>query len=722
MATDNKQNNHSTKEQASAFKASDIISSKYSGIAIILFLFLLITLSILSYNYIISNKIIQLSKSADVVARQEVLVQTLAKEVMDIELLNKQKGLQQGDPISDDIILASKKLEKSVQLFDKTLNAFAEGGEVINDAGETIEINKMSDELGGKSIENAQMLWQPYKRLIESYLISVKKKNINAESIRFASDYARIFNGKLFQEMNDLEQTLVNQANEQNEAIKRKQLIGLLSVILLFIYSIFRLLPRLIQKTDNYPRTKAIKTQKQVANNFSPLTSVKEGSFLIDKNLVIAEEYSQILEDFFNQKNLAGKKLTDILSTRIGKKDLKKTKTFIDQLYSDSVLEELNPLNRIRVHKATDKDKSTESYLSFQFIPMYERHQILVHVYDVTEQALLERQLDKEKNQSTKLLEMLERVIHSDSKLLQDFVETTFNHIDTINNILKTKGNHLTKLHNKIDEISHEISNIEADAISVKLERFVELTKDIEYELQALLKKPNLVGNDFLGLTIYLDELLKLTIFVDTLTVNNQVEVIEKPVIENTVNNTYLEPSINMEEYYSQFAQEIAQSHGKEISFQCIGMDNIALTLQQNNLLQEICLQLLSNSIIHGIELPDKREKNNKARAGKLTLSLEDNNGILVLSMADDGQGINYDKIRQTALESGKYNPEVVESWTEKDLLQLLFITGFSTSETQDGNGMDIIRDLVKQLGGRLKIGSEKNLYSRFTITFPRQQ
>ncbi len=729
MATDNNQENNLIKEEKMSAQTSEVTSSNYSPIRVTIFLFLLITLAILSYNYIISNKIAHLTKSAELVTQQEVLVQTLAKEITDIELLSQQQDLKAGEPISDDIILATKQLEKSVKTFDKTLNAFAEGGEVVNNSGETIQLQKMSDKLGVRSLENAQTLWQPYKRLIEKFIISVKEKKVDTESIRFASEYAHIFNGKLFREINDIQQALVHETNNKHNAVQQAQVIAFILVTLLFIYSIFGVLRQRVQ-TDN----QLTQTRKQT-NEI--LATVKEGLFLINKDLVIAEQYSHALEDILHQKEIAGKKLTDVLLPIISENNLESTKTFIEQLYSDWVLEDLiqdlNPLDKVLVQIQTDEDTFVERYLEFKFARVYEGEKIvhiLVHVYDITEAVILEQSLEQEKEQNDKQLAMLGYIINNDSHILQYFIETTFNRIDRINNILKERGSHLTGLYSKIQEIYRDIHSLKGEASTLQLEPFVSLAENTEAKIKELSEKPDLVGNDFLSLTIDLDELLKLTVFVDNLTKrighifqveNNRTNF--SPIVHHANN----QPKINLEEYYTQFAQDIAERNGKEICFQCIGLDSIALTTEQQDVIKDLSIQLLRNAIVHGIELPEERENQQKMRAGKITLRLEENNGILVLSMTDDGQGINYDKIRQVALDSGKYPLEIVESWTEKDLLQLLFITGFSTSEKQNedagrGVGMDIIRTLVRQLGGRLKIGSEKNLYSRFTITFPRQQ
>ncbi len=741
MATDNEQNNDNKTEKViekqnikadkdvNSLTTSEIISANYAILKLPIFLFLLIALFVLGYHYVMANKITQLKQSADLAVRQEILLQKIATEVMQVERLNRQQKAKQAQPISDELILATKQLEKSMLTFDNTLNAFANGGELVHKTGENIQLKNSSNTFVVNTIYNTQTLWQPYQGLLENIISSVKTKNVNDESIAFASDYTRIFNGKLLREVSDLQQFFVKKAKYKSHAMKRTQMIAFILMILLCLYAILKILRQFSEK-DN----QLVQHRKQ-SNEI--LAMVKEGLFLIDKDLVISEEYSQALEDILQQKNLAGKTLNHVLSPIISNKDLETTKIFIEQLYSDWVLEELindlNPLHKIQVQIPAENGGFVERYLDFKFSRVYDGEkisQILVHVYDITEAVLLEKSLEQEIEQNNKQLVMLSNIMNGDDNLLQSFIQTTYNRIENINNILKIRGSQLTELHNKLEDIYCEVHSLKGEASSLNLAMFVELIERTESQINELLNKADLVGNDFLSLTIHLEELLQLTIFVDNLT--NRMECMGQtdnhsttlsPFVENAVN---MQSSINMKAYYTNFAHDIAQRHNKEISFQCIGIDSIALSQEQENLIKDISIQLLRNAIVHGIELPDEREQHNKSRVGNLTLRLQENKGVLALSMTDDGRGIDYEKIRQTALNSGKYSPETVESWKEKDLLQLLFTTGFSTAETQDedagrGIGMQIIKSLVKQLDGRLKIGSEENLYTRFTITFPRQ-
>ncbi len=740
MQMDSKQiDDSSSAEQKLSEQTIQTLLGKYSGIIVSILLFLIITLSILTYNYFMSGVIAHQTSTANLAARQGILVQTLAKEVMNIELLQQQNIIKH-QATSDEVMLAAKKLERSVETFDSTLDAFANGGEIINDSGELIQVQRITDKEGLKSIKNAQELWQPYKRLINSFLLSIEEGDINIDTIHFASDYARIFNSSLFREMNDLEQSIVTSSNQSSQLIKNTQLIGFALIASLFVYVVFGALRQLFKADAQLSRAR-----EQTAEI---LSTVKEGLFLIDKDLIIANEYSTALEEIINQKNLAGKKLTEVLSDFVCKKDLEDTTIFIDQLYSDWVVEDLindlNPLSRLHAQIKIDDDATVERYLDFKFSRVYhgdEIVRILVNVFDITESVLLEQSLEKEQAKNDQQLEMLNSIINTDATLLQGFIQSTFQRISKVNSVLKKSGNRPEELTKKAQEINREIHSLKGEASALQLSAFVNLSEKIETEVKELVETYHLEGDDFLSLATYLNELLNLSVFVDNL--SNRIgyistksenlidtssastlkEVLELKTTHNNINKT----QIDMCSYYSKFATDIAERNHKEITFQCVGMNSIQLSQEQNNLVKDISIQLLRNAIVHGIELPDIREVKHKNRAGNITLKLTKADNLLTLTLTDDGQGINYDKIRQTAIENGKYDPELVNQWNEKKLLQLLFTSGFSTAETQGedagrGVGMDIIKTLVKQLHGKLKVGSKADIYSRFTITFPSER
>lgn len=131
---------------------------------------------------------------------------------------------------------------------------------------------------------------------------------------------------------------------------------------------------------------------------------------------------------------------------------------------------------------------------------------------------------------------------------------------------------------------------------------------------------------------------------------------------------------------------------------------------------------MLRNAIDHGIESPANRQKNGKAEAGDVTLSLAREGGDVVLRMIDDGAGIPSAVIREKAIRQGLLRED--EELSEREILQFILQPGFSTAQqvTQisgRGVGMDVVASEIKQLGGSLDIESQLGRGSVFTVRLP---
>lgn len=138
--------------------------------------------------------------------------------------------------------------------------------------------------------------------------------------------------------------------------------------------------------------------------------------------------------------------------------------------------------------------------------------------------------------------------------------------------------------------------------------------------------------------------------------------------------------------------------------------------------LGEPLTHLIRNAVDHGIEKPEVRLANGKPAEGKLHLSAEQRSGRIVISIADDGAGINREKVLQKAIDKGLVTPGAQLSNEEID--HLIFAPGFSTAETVSnisgrGVGMDVVRQNVKDLGGRISIESRPGKGCTFTLALP---
>ncbi|MDR2448319.1 MAG: hypothetical protein LBD58_13685, partial [Treponema sp.] len=140
-------------------------------------------------------------------------------------------------------------------------------------------------------------------------------------------------------------------------------------------------------------------------------------------------------------------------------------------------------------------------------------------------------------------------------------------------------------------------------------------------------------------------------------------------------------------------------------------------------MMKEMLMQLVRNSVVHGVEAPEERAAKGKDETGVICLSIKTEKDMIHIRLRDDGGGMNYDKIRQKALESGFIKSEA-EGQDKNKLLHFIFSPGFSTAETETvhggrGIGLNIVRDKVKELGGTLKIQSEKDKGTAFHLYIP---
>ncbi|HKV84533.1 MAG TPA: hybrid sensor histidine kinase/response regulator, partial [Ktedonobacterales bacterium] len=164
-----------------------------------------------------------------------------------------------------------------------------------------------------------------------------------------------------------------------------------------------------------------------------------------------------------------------------------------------------------------------------------------------------------------------------------------------------------------------------------------------------------------------------------------------------------------------------ALREGKEIEFFAEG----ASTEVDRKVFEEVAgplLHLVRNSVNHGIERPNVRELAGKPRAGKITVSAAYEGNQVVISVADDGGGIDPEKIRATAIAKGWIDPYTHLS--EKEAINLIFRSGVSTAETLTeesgrGVGLDVVRDSVTRLRGSIEVDSTIGQGTQFTLKFP---
>ncbi len=167
--------------------------------------------------------------------------------------------------------------------------------------------------------------------------------------------------------------------------------------------------------------------------------------------------------------------------------------------------------------------------------------------------------------------------------------------------------------------------------------------------------------------------------------------------------------------------RELAGSTGKHVKLELVG-EATELDKTVIERLGEPLTHLIRNAVDHGIEPADERLAAGKSAEGTLTLSAEHRSGRILIKIADNGRGIDRERVLAKAVEKGLVAADAQLAKEEID--NLIFAPGFSTAATVSsisgrGVGMDVVRQNVKELGGRITIESEPGQGTTFTLTLP---
>ena len=180
--------------------------------------------------------------------------------------------------------------------------------------------------------------------------------------------------------------------------------------------------------------------------------------------------------------------------------------------------------------------------------------------------------------------------------------------------------------------------------------------------------------------------------------------------LRESVMKARMQPVSNVFSKMPRMVRDLSQSLGRRVCLQMEGQE----TELDKSLLEAIkdpLTHAVRNSLDHGIEPPDVRQAAGKNPEGMLKLRASHEGSHVIIEVSDDGAGIAVEKVRQKAIERGLITPERAALLGERELLQLIFLPGFSTAAAVTnvsgrGVGMDVVRTNVEKIGGKVEIDS----------------
>jgi two-component system sensor histidine kinase and response regulator WspE len=187
--------------------------------------------------------------------------------------------------------------------------------------------------------------------------------------------------------------------------------------------------------------------------------------------------------------------------------------------------------------------------------------------------------------------------------------------------------------------------------------------------------------------------------------------------------STRMRPFIEGTQSYFRLVRDIAKDLDKKVKFEISG----EMTKVDRDILEKLDAplnHLIRNSIDHGIETPAERVRAGKQEYGKILLDARHRSGMLIVSVSDDGKGIDAENIRKKIIERKMVEPEIAKDLTEVELMDFLFLPGFTTSNSVTeisgrGVGLDVVFSMVQEVGGTIRIEAHPGEGTTFTLQLP---
>ena len=193
--------------------------------------------------------------------------------------------------------------------------------------------------------------------------------------------------------------------------------------------------------------------------------------------------------------------------------------------------------------------------------------------------------------------------------------------------------------------------------------------------------------------------------------------------LQLAVIKTRMQPIKKVLGKFPRMVRDLSRKLGKEARLELSGEE----TELDKSVIEEIgdpLVHIIRNAIDHGLEMPEERLAAGKNAEGIVRISAYQEGNSIVIEISDDGRGVNVDRVRKKAIERNLISASDADRMTTEELVNLIFLPGFSTAEkvtdvSGRGVGMDVVRTNINKINGTVEIRSQQGLGSTFVINLP---
>ncbi len=691
-------------------KLEYLFAGKYRTIVAAIGMFILLDASVLGLNFYISHSLAKDAVSVNLAGHLGTTSQRLVKALYEL------RDRLVGDEDPEETV---RELTTSFQNFDEILFAFSQGGPVTTGDGTIVAIAPVRSEVGRDALVNSKAIWDNYQNLLAPF-IGMPKARLDdylSKSLRDAFVYVRANNLTLLSLMQRLSDDLEQNATRKATRLRTVQMVGIVLAVLNFLLILFHFIARL--RTSDEAMEVARRETQEI------LETVQEGLLLIDRHLHIGAQHSSNLANYFGIDRIGGLTLDGLLEGMVTSATLSTAREYIslffDPRVKENLVRDLNPLDRVEIHLVDRHNRFVRRYLSFQFNRVMLKGEILhalVTVNDVTDIVDLEAKLADIRSSVDVQQQILATVTHLQPETLQQFIRSARNSLTKINSQLKIPSRSSREHRGKIDGLMNESHKVKGEAAAIGLSHIENESHHLEEILSGLKGKADLTGNDFMPFTRQLNKLIG---HLDVLVSLREQVTTQKHLVAGAEPAHAIVDPVQIR----RVAEHVASSQGKQVQVQLAGLSCGEIPDAYRTIIRESVIQLVRNAVSHGIETVERRKSAGKPAAGRVEVILvRDQFGSIELRVSDDGAGIDLDAVRRRAVRDGLIPQADARKWDERRLASLIFEPGFTTVDTPGlhagrGAGLDVVRDHIQTLRGRVRIATKLGRYTRIVACLP---
>ena len=449
--------------------------------------------------------------------------------------------------------------------------------------------------------------------------------------------------------------------------------------------------------------------------------NIQQGIFLLDKDFKISKFHSKAMKEIFGIERIAGENFGNFMRPLILPRELEALEMFMRHLFNEDMDEEvvnqLNPIDQVKIHTKQNGIVATK-YIRVEFTRIFRKNKIqniMVSVSDETESILLQQHLNEAEKKKQQETERVLSILKIDPSILRGFLHNSRKMLRRISERYeKNENDEYSDLLSFTLDIVH---NVKGNAVVIGMELMANKFHEIEDSITALQSK-QVRGKDFLAILYEVDEADRMIAEIAEM-LYKIINIYKKfPAEGDSVSNIMVIDSLE------RGAELIAKELGKSVNLTFDNLENVVLQEAYIEPFKDMMIQLIRNSVVHGIEAPNTRMNDGKVIMGEILIELSKSDNEIFVRYKDDGKGLDLELVKRKALNNGLVTDTDLKKMEDFEITNLIFHEGFSTAENSDshagrGQGMHLVKSIIDEYKGAYDITSVPGKSFEMLIKLP---